>query len=177
MNKMFTIFALLCVISSHAQSLAVDSVILNVEIYTPVAYVDANHKYYGCQLNIDCLNLDILFRNTSVNKAAHSISFDAYINANYGPPGLDTIGSNFFQIFTAVPHRERLRNKHLIASVRNDSVKTAPGVIVWVKAGHVFAKLHYKRKERLYILSGSRYKLVEYDLPMLFNRKNRNSYP
>ncbi len=171
MNKLTAVFILLIsFLDSKAQPLMEDSTIWNVEIDWPVAYVDADNRYYGCQLNVDCLDLRIFFRNTNIDKASHTISFDAYIESVSGPPGSDTTGSNFFQVFTAVPKGKRLRKKHLIASVRNDSVKKGPGVLIWLKAGHVFAKVHIRRRERLYILSASQYKLLEFDLPRLFTR-------
>ena len=136
-----------------------------------ILYFDnANKKYFGCGMNLDCMEIQMFFKTVYFNKGDKKLRISGYVNPTTTNTG-DTIGANIFKIFIARPVKGKLKNVRMLAEVE-DTVKSK--IVTTTINSNEFSfttDFKFSKGDCLYIESGELFRLKEYCISSLLSPK------
>jgi hypothetical protein len=134
-----------------------------------IYFDDANGKYFGCGLSLDCMGLPVFFYEIRFDKANRRLKISGFVNPNI--QGTDTLGTNIFRIFIAKPVKGKLRNIRSLVEVE-DTVKTrSEKTTVNIKQLSFKTDFYFSKGDCLYIESGELFKMKEYNISSLLKSR------
>jgi len=130
--------------------------------YRPVYFDRESNRYYGCGISIHCQGLPLIIQSFSYSKDDKLFNLKGYISPITDK--FDTIGTNVYRIFLAVPTEGTLVHIRPLVVV-NDTIQTlSKSCQANLKTGYFDISFTVLGKERLYIEGTSRERLMEFDL-------------
>ncbi|HEX2629591.1 MAG TPA: hypothetical protein VHM26_11275 [Chitinophagaceae bacterium] len=139
--------------------------------YRPLYFDNANKKYFGCGMNLDCMGLEVAFKSVALQRAQKKLELSGYINPVTVGDG-DTIGTNIFKIFIARPGKRKLKHIRVLADFENTIKNKSEGTTIDLNKKSFITKFKFSRKDCLYIESTSLFRLKEYDIGSLLRYKD-----